>query len=211
MLTYNERTYERAVLKIQFGFEMSLATNWERIAAWYEKNADGEFWLTRGASETELVRLEQALDVELPKSFRESYQLHDGSATNFLLHHGELLSLSDIPSCSRKWQDAYEARLEFGNSEPRESDISPEIRPVYWSALRVPVTDDGGGNSVCVDLDPADSGTVGQVVYAAHDDGPIRVLAPDFESWVAQMADDLESGKYVYTPGSGVAPKGMWD
>jgi hypothetical protein len=37
---------------------------------------------------------------------------------------------------------------------------SPEIKPIWWNQLRLPLTDNGGGDPVTLDMDPAGAGTL---------------------------------------------------
>ncbi|AMV26150.1 SMI1 / KNR4 family protein [Gemmata sp. SH-PL17] len=81
------------------------------------------------------------------------------------------------------------------NWEPRR--IEGPIKPVFWNQLRVYVTDNSG-NHLTLDLDPPAGGRYGQVLYHSHEVGPTQVVAPNWATFLGNLAEDLESGKYVY-------------
>ena len=60
------------------------------------------------------------------------------------------------------------------------------------------------GNQLCFDLEPAEGGTTGQIIRFWHDDSRRQVLATGFDSWLQQFADDLHSGKYIFSNEYGV-------
>ncbi len=56
-----------------------------------------------------------------------------------------------------------------------------------------------GGNHDCLDLNPADGGTVGQIITMWHDDDARKLVAPSFRDWLKQYAEGLASGQFVYS------------
>jgi len=50
---------------------------------------------------------------------------------------------------------------------------------------------------ICLDFDPAPGGAVGQMIVFWHVHSERKVLAPNFRTWLADFATDLEQGKYV--------------
>jgi cell wall assembly regulator SMI1 len=73
------------------------------------------------------------------------------------------------------------------------------VRPVWIDPLWVPVTDNGAGNFLCLDLHPAEGGHYGQIIEYLHDT-PIRtVVAGSFADWLSTVADDMEVGDYTIT------------
>jgi cell wall assembly regulator SMI1 len=176
---------------------MSVRESWERIASWYDRNTrPGKFWRAPGASESQIDALEEALGSRLPEDVRESYRLHNG--TSWLLHYGEVMALGDVEAVWRRyggWQrdDGYAVGASW---QPRE--IKGPIKPIWWSPLRIPITDNGGGDPVMLDLDPAEGGTRGQVIDFNHEVGPLGVLASGWAEWLGAIADGLDAGEYVF-------------
>ena len=189
-----------------------IAHNWQRITRWYAQHTPaGTLVLADGASEAEIAQLEATLGARLPDDLRHSLALHNGLLDDgFLLYHGELLSVAKI---ARVWQMYADMQRDegWGLGEGYETDaLQGPVRPVYWDAQRIPLTDNSG-NGVMLDLNPAEGGQLGQLIEFDHETGPQGVLAPSFAAWLGQMADELAQGKHVYIEEAGcVAPPGTW-
>jgi cell wall assembly regulator SMI1 len=174
---------------------MSVRESWQRIAKWASENIpEGKFCLAEGASEGQIADLERILGFPLPEDVRESYRTHNGTnETPFPFKDQEHVTLDYIGK-------AYEMRRGWvsdpNNEVPRY--IEGPIKPVWWSLHRVQLTDDGGGNGLMIDLDPADGGTVGQVIEHSRDEGPLCVHAASWGELLKRIADDSETGRYVY-------------
>ena len=193
---------------------MSVSDSWSRIAAWYDEHTfPGKFTLNSGASPEAVDQLEQTLGSSLPSDFRESLLLHDAGKFCWLLWYGELLNTDAIArqwTTYRDWQDRGEYAID-GSADWMPHAIEGPIKPVFWSTKRVPITDNSG-NHLILDLDPPVEGIYGQVVDHSHEVGPRTVLAPSWEEFLAQIAMDLDVGKYVYDEEEEtVGLPGMWD
>jgi molybdopterin molybdotransferase len=113
--------------------------------------------LPRGASESAIAQLESLIGVELPPMVRELYRRHDG-----------------IPDCLfslREVGEGWEVLREYGSQSPLgdvQIQADSGVKAFWWTPLWIPV---GGwdGDYVCLDLDPAPGGVVGQVVKVYHD------------------------------------------
>jgi cell wall assembly regulator SMI1 len=57
---------------------------------------------------------------------------------------------------------------------------------------------------MCIDMDPAQGGQVGQVIDTSNEVGPLRVLAIGFREYLSQYVDDLGAGKFWYDMNSGM-------
>ncbi|MBO0698819.1 MAG: SMI1/KNR4 family protein [Zavarzinella sp.] len=219
---------------------MTVARSWDRIFAWYDANTlPGTLVGNRGATERQLADLEALVGTRLPDDFRESYRLLDGTRGRWLLYHGWLLSLAEIAD---QWQTCreWQAQPEYGKGpayQPRQLE-SPEIKPVWWTPLRVPITANGGGDHDMLDLDPAAGGTRGQVIHFSHEVGPVNLLVgprrrrrradqpslwddgdeadpgsalgTGMAGWLAQIADELESGVHAYSESSQMVCPVAW-
>jgi cell wall assembly regulator SMI1 len=97
-------------------------------------------------------------------------------------------------------------------SEPdyATDDITGPIKPYWWGEARLLVTDNSGDHLVA-DLDPAEGGTVGQIIHHSHEVGPQEVLAPSWRDWLRAVADGLERGDYeCFEEEATVAPLGYY-
>jgi cell wall assembly regulator SMI1 len=206
-----------------------VARSWDRIFAWYDANTPpGTLAANPGASERQVAELESLVGTRLPDEFRASCRLLDGTRRGWLLYHGALLPLAGIAA---EWQ-WYRKQAEQGYGEGPDYECrqveSPEIKPVWWTPLRLPITDNGGGDHDMLDLDPAAGGSRGQIIHMSHevgpvcllvrprrrrtdqlslwDDGdesdPVAALGRGMAGWLAQIADELESGVHAYSESS---------
>ena len=190
---------------------MSLERDWRRIADWYAANTPSGLPLARGASESRIAAWEQTLGLSLPADLRESYRLHNGTGGVFLLYFGELMTLDGVERMWRRYGD-WQRDNGYGVGDDWVTQAEGPIKPFWWSPARVPLTDNGGGDPVFLDLDPAKGGRRGQLIKYNHEVGPQFVLARSFAGWLGEIADGLEAGRFVYNvEAETVAPPGMYD
>jgi cell wall assembly regulator SMI1 len=171
---------------------------WTRLEKWLAINdPDALKMLQPGATEAEIRAFEQAVSVQLPEDLRTSYRIHNGQSPegDYLIYGREFLSLARIQEEWEVWKEL----LDDGSFQTKtgvDQGCNPDagIRNVWWSAGWIPLTYDGCGNHDCVDLDPAEGGTVGQIISLWHDDADREMLAPSFRLWFTQYVEALESG-----------------
>jgi cell wall assembly regulator SMI1 len=167
---------------------------WARILTWFAAHVPpGFFSPNPGASESEIRDAEAALGLRLPADFVESYRLHNGGREGAFFRNYELMPLKEITRTAAFKKQLL--TLDWGDYIPQ-----PEgpIKQVFWNAQWVPFMDTGSGDNLCIDLDPAPGGAVGQVIEFGHELGPERLIAPSFCAWLSQFADDLEAGRYGF-------------
>lgn len=183
---------------------MSVAKSWGRILKWYDANTpSGTLSVCSGATREQVAELEALVGQRLPQDFRASYELYNGTDAGRVLFYGSLHSLAGISSewqMYRKWQEE-DGYGKGANWKPAQLK-SREIKPIWWSPLRLPLTDNGGGDPVTLDLDPAASGTRGQIIDFNHEVGPIKVLGTGMGDWLDRIAGELESGIHAYSEDS---------
>jgi cell wall assembly regulator SMI1 len=174
---------------------------WRRLKAWFTEHAPAVVkCLRRGASGKQIHAFEEFIDRALPADLAESYALHDGQgyARGTV---GMIFGLALIPlkESQAAWEVQQRIRTDAGN-EWEELDTHCQsfptgaIRPVCWSPGWVPLTDDGGGNYLGVDLDPGEKGQAGQVILFGRDETPYCVLAASWGQFLSDLADELEAG-----------------
>ena len=184
---------------------------WDDIAGWLEKNAPPAFESMKdatGATDAQLDELAARLGAELPEDFRAYLKI-------FNKYYGppffEYASL-DIENIhrTRDGLNSLKAEGKFDTFEPHENVRGSNVRYTWWHDGWVPFAEDGGGNLICVDLDPADSGAVGQVFYWEIHGGPVardRGAGPSFLDFVRWYRDELVSDNYKYDEMSGIFDK----
>ena len=70
----------------------------------------------------------------------------------------------------------------------------------------IPISDNSGGEHLCVDLDPAEGGTVGQLFSYWHEYGAWRIVAPSFTVFLERLLKHLERGRYAINDEGQLAP-----
>ena len=176
---------------------------WIRIESWMQINAPKVLKsLQRGASETQIIEFEDFLSITLPEDIKSSYRIHNGQSRNGcgLIYGREFLSLQRIKDEWEVWKELLDDGV-FNDEDGKDqgSNPVPGIRNLWWSENWIPLTYDGTGNHDCIDLDPDEGGTVGQIITMWHDDADRSIIAPSFGAWLKQYADGLESGQLIFS------------
>lgn len=190
---------------------MSIRESWKRIVDWHKRSVpEGKFRLAKAVRKGQFAAFEAELGILLPADVRESYLLHDGTAGTWLLYFGEVMSLDGIKAMWRRYGD-WQAENGYGlGADWQPDDIEGPIKPIWWSPLRIPITDNGGGDPVMIDLDPNKGGERGQIIKFNHEGGPIKVLAPNFAHWLDKIASELEAGQHRYNEIEGMVHPITW-
>lgn len=180
-----------------------VSTLWGRIGAWLEIYAPELLDLLRaGASAAHIARAERDMDVTFSPDFRAWLRLHDGEndAPSGLFG----VSLCPLEGIVRSWTALMTARTQ-GTFRLAHVPIphDPGVRGEYWNPRWIPITDDGSGNHLCLDLDPLPSGHVGQIVLWWQDRTERMVRARSFAVLLASLAATLEEGHLVATERKG--------
>jgi len=166
---------------------------WARyLAAGARVHPQFKSYLAAGASEAEISASEQAVACEFPADLRYLLTLHNGSNLYQVLPGWELFSADRISDEWSVWSELYDDQF-----KPDGYDCAPTgpIRGDEWWRLRwIPFCGDGGGNHLCVDMEPADGGAVGQVITMWHDAPNRDVAAMSLTELIEKLADDLEAG-----------------
>jgi cell wall assembly regulator SMI1 len=92
------------------------------------------------------------------------------------------------PSNNPMWRQELLAR--------QDSQPSGAIQKVYAHPAWIPLVRDWGGNNLAVDLAPGPTGKWGQVILFGRDYDCKYVVARSWSSFLAIVADDMNSGKW---------------
>jgi cell wall assembly regulator SMI1 len=131
--------------------------------------------------------LEQELGAQLPGDFRS---LHDGSCSDVL----DGLDLMGVDQIADEWRQVQQFADDPQNPEPEPVE---GVKEVWWSRRWIPFgLLYGSTDFLCLDLDPAADGALGQVIHASPKRGPLRVVSQSYTSfreWLTQaVRDDIE-------------------
>lgn len=179
----------------------SVAEAWKRLeAALKSRVPEIRKSLKKPATEKQLATIEKKLGVTLPAEVRESYLTHNGQTDDAdeivpaKDEWGEGYRLLPLAEVTPEWEQ-WKELLDSGEFEGQESDPPQEVRNDWWNAGWIPIASDGGGNSICVDLNPTKKGTLGQLISMSHETGDREVLAKSMAVWLADLAQQWESAE----------------
>ncbi|MCB9685710.1 MAG: SMI1/KNR4 family protein [Alphaproteobacteria bacterium] len=181
--------------------------SWKRIQAWEKAHLPKAPRKRRGATK---AVADQAIAMGLPEDYVARMRETDGSDSP-VFGRWRLYALGEVPEA---WRNLQEWSVVGGAGVP-----TGPVRPVYLSPRWFPIGSDIDGDRLCLDLDPADGGHVGQLVEFLHDDSPRRVVATSFTAWLDSLADDLETGRMVWdvdlkrvtSPATAPGPRATWE
>lgn len=175
---------------------------WERFKGWLGKNfQEGLDDLNEPVSDEKISDLESKLSISLPEDFKEFLKIHNGQAgdAGWLIDGQELLSTERILDEWKVWKGLLDGGGFDDFEESEEEDRGNGVKSDWWNAKWIPFTYDGAGNHLCIDLDPASGGKIGQIITMWHDDDEREVKGSSFNEWFSKYIQDLENKKYVYS------------
>jgi cell wall assembly regulator SMI1 len=170
---------------------------WNKLEAWIKTNApDLKKSLKKGASDKQIAKLEKKLGVKLPEDYKTFLQLCNGLKDDAEagFYDGDLLSCKNVAAQWTIWKDL----LEGDHFEDITSNPQKGIRNDWWNPKWIPITHDGGGNHLCIDLDPARGGTPGQIITMWHDSEERELMYDNFSEWLEHILNGVESGEIVF-------------
>lgn len=177
----------------------SMEKLWNKYRKWLGIHfKEGIDTLSVGASEEQLSRLEASIGKKLPNDYRDWLQIHNGQIPDSvgLLYSNEFLSTSRLLS---EWQVMNQLLNRGEFSHTSESEPADTIKPDWWNKNWLPISSDGSGNLVCIDLSPGAKGTLGQIIDFDHETVHRTLLAKSFREYISNYLNDLDSERYTYS------------
>ena len=153
--------------------------------------------LNPSATESQIQALEDALQVPLPEDVKTLYRWHDGERNTVGLFFG--MSFLSIEEALEEWKIWAEIAAE-GDSVLDSSIASVPsgfIKENYANRLYLPISADGGGNNIVVDLDPDEKGQYGQVINSGRDEEMRYVIASSVSKWMEFVLHQLQSNNFI--------------
>ena len=188
-----------------------LAKTWARLHSWLSREYPelGDT-LNYGILPQDLAQIEMQFGFALPAVVRESYLCVDGQEAESSAGCSEglffgltLLPLESVLEEWRFWREVDNDPSTGANQALRRSmqSLPPGwIRKEYSQRGWIPLIADKAGNYLGVDLNPAESGSVGQVIVFGRDFDTKVVLwngdgMTGWVRWLSSFVDELESGE----------------
>lgn len=174
-----------------------LANAWERyVARGAALHPPFRTYLAAGATADQLAAAERTVGCAFPPDLRFLLALHNGSDAYQVLPGWDLFSTDRLADEWKIWEDLYHEQF-----KPEGYTCKPDgpIKGDEWWRLKwLPFCGDGGGNHLCLDMDPAPDGLAGQVITMWHDTGERIVVANSLTEFIELIAGDIEAGKLVW-------------
>ncbi|MGF1579668.1 MAG: SMI1/KNR4 family protein [Gemmataceae bacterium] len=170
--------------------------------------------LNEGASHEEVEELEASIGEPLPKDLKAYFRIHNGALGSPGLFFGlELLPTHEVQRNYGNWVsgvDEYPELDDWHASFP-EGAVQQRFLCPGW----IPLTYDGGGNHIGVDMAPGPKGRRGQVILFGSDDEQHSVVAwswAEFLQLFAKLLEEadfsmvvVEEGEYTHIEGYDVS------
>jgi len=156
--------------------------HWEKLEAWLLANKSAVLTDLNPPADVGVVdELQSKLQVRLPEDFITCLRIHNGQKGEAppLFDTQAFLPVRRILMGWSTWNDL----LEDGDFEGREGCSKGAVKPVWWSVGWIPFASNGGGDYLCLDMDPPAQGEKGQVIRVFHDVADRIVIAPGFGAW----------------------------
>lgn len=155
---------------------------WEMLEEWLGTNAPELLAdLNPPVDAVAIHDLQERAPMPLPDDFIACLRIHNGQKGHAapLFDGDAFLPVRRLLMNWSTWNDL----LDEGDFDGREARAQGPVRPVWWSPRWIPFASNGGGDYLCLDMDPPLHGKMGQVIRVFHDTPERIVIAPGFASW----------------------------
>lgn len=155
---------------------------WEKLETWLEANRPAVLAdLNAGADDAAVDDLQARLGLRLPEDFIACLRVHNGQKGQAapLFDTYAFLPARRILMSWTSWNELQGG----GDFDGREGRAAGPVRPLWWSPGWVPFASNGGGDYLCLDMDPPPQGQRGQIIRVFHDVADRIVIASGFGTW----------------------------
>lgn len=176
--------------------KVSVRTTWTRLEKWLQKNLPAAHRsLNHGATQRQIRDLEKATRRTLPDDLKESLLIHNGQKD---VLEGVVFGLLLIPidwilsdwELMRRVPEDGAASAEHG-STPIDAVQCCDNHPGW-----IPLTFDGSGSHLGVDLAPGVKGAWGQVINFGKSEYNHFAISASWGDFLADLMDELAAGNY---------------
>lgn len=150
--------------------------------------------------------------IVLPAAVKRAYLTHDGttpersavSPATYLFF--PFNCWASLDAMVEEWSNRRSMALELDQNDhylfpaPDSSWDRLKIKPVWWSERWIPIGLSNTATTVFVDLDPAPSGAVGQLIHHPGG-GDIEVIASSLDEYFETLRARVEAGLLTYDSG----------
>lgn len=173
----------------------SLKQSWNRIETWLLTNAPKIHSSLNGSAAIDSINeLNGLVGTDLPSELIEYYGIHNGidsEAIANLVYGIKFISIEEAIK-SIKNIEVSSASLAYADSQIKAGYI--------FHKKRIPIGGDNGTCLLCIDLDPSESGVIGQIILLDYDYNVAIKLADSLGDLFHNFQEDLTLGKYSLLP-----------
>ncbi|WP_088702689.1 SMI1/KNR4 family protein [Rhizobium sp. R693] len=179
-----------------------LVADMKRIDTWLAAHAPPRFLpiYREPASLEQITQAEREIGVQFHPDLHALLSFTNGATSSSPSLAGAfgLMTLDEMVSAYKFLLEEFPGgkNLENPNHAPIDADVG--VRPVWWWPKWIPFMENGGGDYLCVDMDPTAGGNLGQIVIYYHDEAFRRRDAQSIGEMFARIADGLETGTYTF-------------
>lgn len=177
----------------------ALARQLTEIARWVEARAPQLPPMFRpAATEAQIAEAERQLGLALPPALHALYRLADGQPEGAatLLDAFSWMPLSEVVERAAFLNEFFPDGLNEEDPDHAPIQANTGIRPTWWWPQWLPIMANGGGDYLCVDLDPEPEGHRGQLIAYFHYETYRSLVARGFEGLIESVANGLASGTF---------------
>lgn len=171
----------------------SVEERWAAIDAWLGQEHPARLReFAPAASAADIAAAEAQLGVTLPEQYTQFLALHDGQEAGApMVESASLLPLVEVTRRRAILSDLFPQRAAIARDE-----VDAEVRAVEWSTLWIPIGVSARGRDVmCLDLEPTETGTVGQIIMVVLDDDARLLVANGFADLLSRYFAEAQTGE----------------
>ncbi|NPC90740.1 hypothetical protein HOO54_03105 [Bacillus sp. WMMC1349] len=162
-----------------------------------ELNQHFQPFLNPPATVKEIEEVEKEMNITFPEDLRTLYLTHNGEKE---LGPGLFFGLSflSLEEMVREWRTWKEIASDEWQDEVDAYSVPPVwIKEKYANQYWIPISSDGSGNHIGIDLDPDKEGKVGQVINFGADEEVKYVIAYQLKDFLIHITNTLKEGFYT--------------
>lgn len=171
---------------------MTIDEFWRAVEAWDARHPLAqESLLEEPANDAQFVLMKSMLPVAIPANLLALLRQHNGAGKGwYCFSDGNFLSASEISSL---YTEAIRLDKEIFANQPVDhiEAVGPVQVDFSWRAGWVPFLK-RNKEPVCIDLEPATGGNIGQIIEVDREGGKCSVLAPSLEDYLKSIVVELE-------------------
>lgn len=168
--------------------------------AYLESQVDGSSSLPPGVSASAISEAEAEMEVKFPDDFQQLLLRHNGSGRYSISPyktgggHQTFMALHEVVGL---WRGMVEVGIDLEGLGDFGEQSGP-IKHNYWNKRWIPFTDNGCGDNLILDLDPAEQGNVGQVVDWWHEGAVSTFQSSSLREWLNEVVAEVRNRVYKF-------------